>query len=207
MSGSVAGATIFVWKAWLTGMQRRPCTPASVERLERRLDRGGRAADDRLAVAVEVRDDDVAVDPLQGPLDLGERREDGGHLAVVGDGDARHLAAARADRLEGVVERHDAGGDERAVLAEAVPHHHVGHDAVGAEEAREREVGREHGRLGDLGLLQLLLGLGHGAGVLAVDEDVLAERPARASASMFRSASANVSATIGSSSRRARAAC
>ena len=66
-------------------------------------------------------------------------REDGGHLPVVGDGDARHLAAARGDRLEGVLERQDARRDERAVLAEAVPHHHVGDDAVRAEEpARAR---------------------------------------------------------------------
>ena len=37
-------------------------------------------------------------------LDFGERRKDRGHLAVVGHGDARHLAAARADGFQRVFE-------------------------------------------------------------------------------------------------------
>ena len=63
-----------------------------------------------------------------------ERRHDGRHRAVVGEGDARHLAAARGGRLQGVGERHHPGGDERAVLAERVPHHRVGEEAVAHEQ-------------------------------------------------------------------------
>ena len=150
--------------------------PGRLERLDRALDRVGRAADDRLAVAVDVGDDDVAVDGADDPLDLGQRAEHRGHRAVVPHRQVRHLAAAGADGLERGVEGQRTGRDERAVLAEAVAHHHVGVHAVGGEQPGQREVGREHGRLGDLGLQQLLLQRRDGFGVVAVDEDVGGQR-------------------------------
>ena len=80
-------------------------------------------------------------------------------LPLSSTDEAGHLAAARAHRLERVGERQRAGGDQRAVLAEAVPHHHVRHDAVGGEQAGERRVGGQHGRLRDGGLPQVVFRL------------------------------------------------
>ena len=83
---------------------------------------------------------------------------------------------AGADRLERGRERQRSGGDEGAVLAEAVAHHEVGHDAVGGEQAGEGEVDRQHGGLGDLGPAQVRLGRGDGVGVAGVDEQVGRQR-------------------------------
>ena len=108
-----------------------------------------------------------------------------------------HLAAAGAHRLEGGLEGQGAGGDQRAVLAEAVAHDDVGGDAVGGEQPGEGDVGGQHGGLGDLGLQQLLLEPGDGLGVGPVDEDEVGERLAQ-QRRHDPSASAKVSATIGS---------
>ena len=83
-----------------------------------------------------------------------------------------HLAAAGADRLEGAVEGERAGGDQGAVLAQAVAHHHVGLHAVGREQPGQGDVGGQHRGLGDLGLHQLLLERLDRGRVVAVDEDV-----------------------------------
>jgi hypothetical protein len=96
--------------------------------------RGG-SADDRLLGAVDVGNDDIAVDAAEGVLDLFQRGEHGGHEAVVLDRDVDHLPAASADGFEGVGEAERSGRDERAVLAQAVAHDHVGFDAVLAEQA------------------------------------------------------------------------
>ena len=58
-SGTEAGATIEVWKAWLTGM-RTALMPAAVNVSMICLDRGRRAADHGLGVGVDVGDHDVA---------------------------------------------------------------------------------------------------------------------------------------------------
>ena len=97
-----------------------------VERGDGRLHRRGGAADDGLAGAVDVGDDDVAVDAGDDPLDLGEGREHCSHGAVVLDVEVGHLAAPGTHRLEGVSERQGAGSHESAVLAEAVAHDEVG---------------------------------------------------------------------------------
>ena len=116
-------------------------------------------------VAVDVGDHHVAVDRLQDALDLRERREHRRHPAVVRHRDARHLAAARADGFQRVGERQSAGRHQRAVFAQAVAHRHVGPDAVRGQQARQREIDGQHGRLRDRGLAQILFGLGHRCGV------------------------------------------
>ena len=58
-----------MWNAWLTG-NGTALYPAFCERLHGQFDRGARAADHRLLVAVEIGDDHVAVDRLQDALDL-----------------------------------------------------------------------------------------------------------------------------------------
>ena len=181
-SGSLAGATIEVWKAWLTG-SGTTLYPAFCERRHGLLDRGAGAADDGLVLAVDIGDDDVAVDRLQDPFDLGERRKHGRHPAVVAHRDARHLAAAGADGLQRVVEGQSAGGDQRAVLAQAVAHRHVGPDAVRGQQARQGEIRGQHRRLGDRGLAQIVFGPGDRVRVRLVDENEVAERLARAAGS------------------------
>ena len=132
-------------------------------------------ADDRLLGAVDVRDDDVAVDVSENFLDLLQRREDGRHEAVVGNRDMGHLTTASADRFEGAGEAHRTHGHERAVLAQAVAYDHVWLDCVRTEEARDRLVDGEHRGLGDLGLAKLLLGGGGRRRIGGVDEQVVAE--------------------------------
>ena len=171
-----AGATIDVWNAWLTGM-RTACIPAAVNASMAANTAVGGTTDHGLVVGVDVGDDCIPRRVIDDPLDLGERPEHGGHRSVVLHRQARHLVAARAHGLERGVERERAGSDQRAVLTEAVPHHHVGAHAVGGEQAVEARVGRQHGWLGDLGLEQLLLELTDGRGVVTVDEDVGRERP------------------------------
>ena len=85
---------------------------------------------------------------------------------------------AGADRLEGSVERQGARGDERAVLAQAVPDHHVGPYPVLPQQRGERSVRCEDGRLGDLRLEQLLLHLRKCGGIVPA-EDVRGQRPAQ----------------------------
>ena len=58
-----------------------------------------------------------------------------------------------------------------------------GRDAVGGEQAGQRDVGGEHGRLGDLGLQQLLLEPGDRFRVVGVGEDVVGTAAGRAAAS------------------------
>ena len=142
---------------------------------ERRLDGGRGAADHRLCRGVDVGQHHVARRGIDHLLHFIERSEHRSHHAAVDHVDVGHLASASAHGLERRVEVEPAGGDERAVLAEAVADDHVGFDAVGSQQFGEGEVGGEHGRLGDLGLTEILLGRGHGSGVVAVDEHVRAE--------------------------------
>ncbi len=107
------------------------------EGLDDLLDRLGGAANDRLGVRVDVGDDDIALSCRDDLFDLRERPEDRRHGAVVLHRDARHLAATRAHSLHGRVEREGTGGNERAVLTEAVTHHHVRLDPVCREQASE----------------------------------------------------------------------
>ncbi len=157
-------------------VERHRAETRGAESLDRQVDGVRAAADDRLLAAVQVGDHHVAADRRQDPLDLGERRHDRRHAAVVGHRDVGHLAAAGAHRLQRVGERQPAGGDQRAVLAEAVAHHHVGHHAVGREQPGERGVDGQHRRLRDGGPAQVLFGARHGGGVARVDEQVVGER-------------------------------
>ena len=83
---------------------------------------------------------------------------------------------ARAHGLERRLEVEGTGRHQRAVLAEAVAHHHVRAHTVVLEQPGQREVGGEHRRLGDLGARQLALRLLDGGRVVPVDEDVRRER-------------------------------
>ena len=135
-----------------------------------------RAADDRLAVAVDVGDDDVALYLLKQSFHFFDGCEDRRHQAVVFDRHLGHGMRPRADGLERIGKGQGTGGHECAVFAEAVAHHHVRHDAIGGHHPRERVVGGEHGRLGDFGLPQIVLQLLHRRRVVHIDKDVIAQR-------------------------------
>jgi hypothetical protein len=113
--------------------QRHALVAGGLEGGDRPLDRMACPANHGLVARVEVGDDHVAVDAGQDPLDLFQGGEHGRHAAVVGHRHPGHLAAAGADRLQRVRERQRPGGDQRAVLAKAVAHDHVGRDAVGGQ--------------------------------------------------------------------------
>ena len=89
-------------------------------------------------LAVDVGDHHVAVDRLQDSLDFLERRKDRRHPAVVVHRHARHFTAAGADGFQRVLEGKGAGGNQRAVFAQAVSHRHVGLDAVSGQEPGQR---------------------------------------------------------------------
>ena len=126
--------------------------------------RVGGSADHRLARGVHVGDDHVAVDRRDDLLDGLQRPHHRDHQSGVVDRQVGHLVAAGAHRLERGGERQAPGGDERAVLAEAVAHDHVGRDAVLAEQTGEGDVDGQHRRLGDLGAAQFVLGVRHPLG-------------------------------------------
>ena len=140
---------------------------AGAEALDRLVDRVGRTCDDGLAGAVLVRGDDVPGDLGQHFLDHVDVGGDAGHLARIIELDAGHLATARADGEQGLLERHDARGHGGAVLTQGVSRDHVGVDAVAGEQAQDRDVQRQGRRLAVLGAPEgeLLL-----LGVLAVPE-------------------------------------
>ncbi len=135
----------------------------------------GGAADDAFLRAVHVGHDDVAVHRVHDGRDLVQGTEDRGHEPVVVGGQAGHGLAAGADRTEGVAEADGVCGDQGPVLPQGVAHHHVGLDAVRAEQPGECRVDGEHRRLGDGRLAQILLGLPYRLLVTAVHEDARAE--------------------------------
>ena len=119
---------------------------------------------------VDVGEHDVAVDPRDDLLDLRERGHHRGHRPGVLHPQARHLAPARADGLDRILERQRSGADERPVLADRVTHDEIGSDPVLAQQARQRGVDGDHGRLLDLGAAELLLGPRHRVRIRRVGE-------------------------------------
>ena len=143
---------------------------AALEELARGLHRIRLARDHGLCGAVLVGRHHVAGH-------LGEHFHDhvgaGGdsrHLAHVIELYGGHLPATRAHGHEGLAEGQDAGGNERAVLAEAVPGHHVGPHAVGAHQAEDGHIDRERGGLGDRRVAEALELLLFAQRVVAPDE-------------------------------------
>ncbi len=132
--------------------------PRSRELLDRGFDRARVAGDHGLSVAILVGGNDVALDALEHRLNLVRAGGDGRHLAIVLDLDVSHLAPARTDRVERLRECHHSRSDARCVLAERMAHDHRRSETEGAEQAKHRDVRREHRRLADLGLSQTQLG-------------------------------------------------
>ncbi len=121
----------------------------------RRVDGRGLATDHRLVGAVDVGQGHIAVDAGQHLFHLGEGGHHCGHAAVIGHRNLVHLAPTRADHVQRVGERERAGGDQRRVFAQAVPDDHIRRDAIAVQQPRQRHVDRQHGWLGDRGILEL----------------------------------------------------
>ena len=83
-AASLAGATISVWKAWLTGSGIAVC-PRSCTAATARATALGGAAEHDLVGRVDVGEHDVAVGPGDDLLDLLERRHHRGHRPGVVD--------------------------------------------------------------------------------------------------------------------------
>jgi hypothetical protein len=147
--------------------------------LDRALDGRRLAPDHDLAPRVEVRGHDVAGDRRELLDHEVGRRHHRRHGAVVAEAHPAHLAAAGGGGLEGLGEGQHPRRHQGAVLAEGVPHHHVRLEAELAQQPAHRGVHREHGGLGDGGLLEVLLGLPDRLGVRSVHEDVARELPAQ----------------------------
>ena len=137
------------------------------------------AADDCLAVAVDVRRHHVTVNLGQGRLHHIKRGHHRRHPAVVGHADAGHLGTTGGGGLQRLGKGHDPGGHQGRVLAERVAHHHVRVDAVGRQELHHGDVEGEHGGLGDRRLHQLALGLLQHRRVVAIHKQVTGERASK----------------------------
>ncbi len=161
----------------VTHRQHHRLHVALAEHRHRGVHRVAGAADDGLAVAVEVGDDDVARDGFDDLAHGLEGAEDRRHLAVVGHVDAGHLAPAGAHRQQRVLEGQGPRRHQGAVLAQTVTHDQVRGHAVGLQQPRQGGVHGEDRGLGDLGAAQGGLGVGACLLVVAVHEDDLRERP------------------------------
>ncbi len=155
--------------------QRDRGVPALLNGLHRPSDRLGGPAEHDLMRRVDVGEHDVAVDPCDDLLGLRQRGHHRGHRPGVVHLKTCHLAPARADGLERILERQPARADECAVLADGVAHHHVGSDPVFAQEKRERGVNGDHGRLLDLGAAELVLRPRHRGRIPWIGEDDVRE--------------------------------
>ena len=148
-----------------------------LQRFHRLLDPVGGAADHRLAVTVDVGDHHVPLDGVDDLFDFLQWAKAGGHQAVVGHRYFRHFRSPGAHRLEGIGKRKRAGRHQGAVFAQTVPHHHVRRHAVGCQQAGQSQIDRQHCRLGNLRLAQGVIGLFQIGRVVAVNENIAAERP------------------------------
>ncbi len=171
--------------------RRRRLHDAGVERMAHReldhshpcgLERGhgaphsvGLTTDDALLGGVHVGHHHVAFHGCHDLVHLLQRAEHRRHEAVVLQGEACHGIAAGGHRHQRVGEGHPPRRHERAVLAQAVPHDHVGLDPPRREQAGQGRIHGEHGGLGDGGLLQGLLGRSHPRRVARIHEDLGAQ--------------------------------
>ena len=159
-------------------VRNRDLDGALVGRLEggdRVVDGGGGAADHDLGGAVDVGQHHVAIDPGQHLFYLRERGKDGGHTAVVFHRDLAHLAAARAHDQQGVGKGEHAARHQGRVFAQAVPDHHLWHDAKAAQQAGQGDVDGQHRRLGDGRVLESLLSSVDRPLVLGIDKDIVGQ--------------------------------
>ncbi len=137
------------------------------------------AGDHGLLLAVHVGRGDVAANLGQATNDLVGGTEHGRHLALVADGHRCHGPRTGADRDQGLAEVDHARADGSGPLAQAVAHHHVGEHAVLAQEAHDGDVGRDHRRLADGGVLERLLRVLHARLVAGILVHVARERPSQ----------------------------
>ena len=114
-----------------------------------RLDGLALAANDCLAVAVDVRRHHVAVNLGQGGLNNVEGSHHRRHPAVIGHADAGHLGTTGGGSLQRLGKGHDPRRHQGRILTERVAHHHIRVNAVGGQEFHHGDVEGEHGRLGD----------------------------------------------------------
>ena len=150
-----------------------------LEQGNRLLDGLAGPADHSLRVGVDVGGHCVAVHFLQGLLDHIQRGHDRGHPAVVAPAYLGHLGPAGGGGFERISEGHDLGGDQRAVFAQRVAHHHIRLDAVFTQQFVDGRVHRQHGGLRDGGLHQVAFGLFHRLGIRRIDKDVGGQRLAQ----------------------------
>ena len=134
-----------------------------------------RPANHALAVAVDVRRDHVAVDLPQNFLHLFIGSQHGGHFAIVWHVQVGHFAAARRRRFQGIGKRHNPGSDERRIFAQRMPHHHVRLKAIIGQQGHHGHIQRQHGRLANLGLHQVKIGLHHGRRIVGIDKNVFGQ--------------------------------
>ncbi len=112
--------------------------------------------DNSLRRAVLVRRDDVPWYLSQDFLHDVDIGSNAGHATLVLNLYTGHLTAASADRNKGILEAENSGRNSGGVLAQRVSSHHVGHHAMGRQQAHDRDVDRERRRLRNLSVSEAL---------------------------------------------------
>ncbi len=143
------------------------------------LDSLGLTTHDTLVVGVDVGGHHIAIHLLEHILDDGIRGHDSGHPAIVAQRHLGHLCAACGRGFKRLRKGHNARGNQRGVLAQRVTHGHVGRKAIITQQQQHGGIQRQHGRLGNRRLHQVLLHLLDGGGIGAVNKDVGGERAAQ----------------------------
>ena len=143
---------------------------------DRVVDRLGRPANDHLVAAVDIGQYHITDYGGENAFHLFQRCKDGGHTTIVVHRYLAHLAPARADDEQRIGKGQHASGDQCRILAQAVTDDEVGHDPITRQEPGQGDFDRQHSRLGDLGVAQLVLCHLEGRLVRCVHKDVLGER-------------------------------
>ena len=125
------------------------------KRGHRGLHRLGFAGDDGHLRRVLVGGDDVTVRGLKDALNVSERCADRSHQALIVNFNRAHFGATGSGRAKGAVHVHDAGRHQGRVFAKRMACDHVGFEAVIVEGTLDGQIGRQHGRLGVFGPLEL----------------------------------------------------
>ncbi len=87
-----------------------------------------------------------------------------------------HLAAPRRRRFQSVSKGHNAGHNQRRILAQRMTHDHIRAKTKPFQQPVHGNIHRQHGRLGDFRLHQVEGGFIYGRAVVRVYKNIVGQR-------------------------------
>ncbi len=133
-----------------------------VESRDRSLDSDRGSTDYGLEWAVDVSQNHVAIQRFQHRFYFLQWGGNGCHATVIRHGDLGHLASAGADDFQRLAKRQHVRRHQGGILTQTVPDDEIRLVTKLLHQAQHCHVGRQHGRLGDGGILQVFLTLRQG---------------------------------------------